>query len=466
MAEPRHADPRTLAAIAAAALLLSWVSLYNGYPLVFSDTGTYLGQALQRYLGWDRPVFYSFLLLALHWSVTLRAVPLFQGGAIAWLVWLVLRSLGAGSTPRFLAVIVMLAAVTALPWFVSWIIPDVFTGAVVLGLWLLGAVPHRLLRWKRVALVLLTTGAIAVHQSHVPLAAGLVIVLLAGRWLLGLRGAWGWRDALVLVAPVLAAALALMLVNLIGHGRFSLSPFGANFLLARMLYDGPAAATLIEACPEKPWRLCAHLAELPPASRRFPSSDHFLWSPESPFARMGRPQEFATEASEIVAETLRRHGLWQLERIMTNARAQLLRFQTGQGTDFGPWLGVPGPEPVIAAFLPGDLGAFRAARQAQGTLSILRPMSLLHQSVVVVSLPLSVLAAIGFWRRGERAGALFVLAILAALFGNAILAGGLSAVHDRYTARLAWLLPFAVSTWCAATWRGARTAAGPQPESA
>lgn len=434
---------REAAAVAAAAVLLSWVSLYNGYPLVFSDTGTYLGQALQRYLGWDRPVFYSFLLLALHWSVTLWAVPLAQGAMLAWLLWLALRSLGAPGIGRFAAVMLVLAAATALPWFVSWIIPDVFTGAVVLGLWLLGTVPDRLGRGERLVLVLLTTGAITVHQSHVPLAAGLVIVLLAGRRMLGL--AWRWRDAARLALPVMAAAGALVLVNLAAFGAPSLSPGGANFLLARMLYDGPAAATLVEACPERGWRLCAYLAELPPASNRFPSSDHFLWSPESPFWRMGHPRDYAREASEIVGETLRRHGLWQAERMAANALAQLLRFQTGQGTDLGPWLGVPGPEPLIAEFLPADLQAFLGARQARGALGLLRPASLLHQAVIVLSIPLAMAAAVVFLRRGEPAGALLVLAVFAALFGNAILAGGLSAVHDRYTARLAWLLPFTVA---------------------
>ena len=41
------------------AALLLWPALWNGYPLVFSDTGTYLSQAINHYVGWDRPIFYS-----------------------------------------------------------------------------------------------------------------------------------------------------------------------------------------------------------------------------------------------------------------------------------------------------------------------------------------------------------------------------------------------------------------------
>jgi hypothetical protein len=434
----------TVAAIGGAAVVLAWVSFYNGFPLVFSDTGTYLGQALQRYLGWDRPVFYSFLLLALHWGTTLWTVPLAQGAILAHLLWLVLRVLGAGGLARYAVAVGVLAVATALPWFVSWVMPDVFTGAVVLVMWLLGAVPERLSLPEKLYLAVLGTGAIAVHQSHVPLALGLVFVVLAGRWVLGLRPALGARGVLLLLAPLVLAALAIMTVNLIGHGRFAISPFGANFLLARVIYDGPGAATLVQACPEQAWKLCEHLADLPPASRRFPSSDHFLWQPDSPFAKMGHPRAFAEEAGEIVAETMRRHGAWQLKRIAANTIAQLQRFRTGAGIDLAPWLGVPGPEPVIAAFLPGDLEAFRSARQATGTLELLPPLALLHMGVIILSLPLALVSAVVFWRRGERAGPLLVLLVLAALLGNAALAGGLSAVHDRYTARLAWLLPFVV----------------------
>src|SRR6185503_11210648 len=62
--------PKTLAPILLAAALLLWPAWWNGYPLVFADTGTYLSQAIERYLSWDRPIFYSLFLLPLHMTVT------------------------------------------------------------------------------------------------------------------------------------------------------------------------------------------------------------------------------------------------------------------------------------------------------------------------------------------------------------------------------------------------------------
>jgi hypothetical protein len=46
---------KPLVPILLAATLLLWPAFWNGYPLVFSDTGTYLSQAINHYIGWDRP---------------------------------------------------------------------------------------------------------------------------------------------------------------------------------------------------------------------------------------------------------------------------------------------------------------------------------------------------------------------------------------------------------------------------
>ena len=61
---------RIVIPIVMAAALLLWPALWNGYPLVFSDTGTHLSQAIHLYLGWDRPVFYSLFLYPLHLQIT------------------------------------------------------------------------------------------------------------------------------------------------------------------------------------------------------------------------------------------------------------------------------------------------------------------------------------------------------------------------------------------------------------
>src|ERR1700710_1917420 len=90
-------------AVPAAAALLLWPALWNGYPIVFADTGTYLSQAIHRYAGWDRPVFYSLFMLPLHGTLTLWPVVVAQALLTAWVLWLVCRVLlGKVSVPLFI----------------------------------------------------------------------------------------------------------------------------------------------------------------------------------------------------------------------------------------------------------------------------------------------------------------------------------------------------------------------------
>ena len=78
----------------------------------------------------------------------------------------------------------LLALATSLPWFVSQLMPDLFTPLLVLVLALLCLAPECLSYRERCWLVLLAAFMIAVHQSNLPLALGLLLVLLPlRRWL-------------------------------------------------------------------------------------------------------------------------------------------------------------------------------------------------------------------------------------------------------------------------------------------
>jgi hypothetical protein len=169
-------------AVPAAAALLLWPAVWNGYPIVFADTGTYLSQAIHLYAGWDRPVFYSLFMLPLHLTVTLWPVVVAQALLAAWVLWLVCRVL----VPRvsglaFAGGMFVLSACTWLPWLVCELMPDLFTPLLVLVLCLLAWVPERLSRIEQVALAGLATLMIASQQSSVPLACGLLAVLVVVR---------------------------------------------------------------------------------------------------------------------------------------------------------------------------------------------------------------------------------------------------------------------------------------------
>jgi hypothetical protein len=140
-------DRRAILAVSAAAVSLLWPALWNGYPIVFADTGTYLSQAVQHYAGWDRPVFYSLFLLPLHLMVTLWPVVAAQALLTAWVLWLVCRTLLPNlSAIGFAAGTAVLSVCTWLPWIVDEVMPDLFTPLLILLIGLLALLPERLSR--------------------------------------------------------------------------------------------------------------------------------------------------------------------------------------------------------------------------------------------------------------------------------------------------------------------------------
>ena len=419
-----------VAAIPLAALLLCWPAVWNGYPLVFWDTNTYLGQALLRYLGWDRPPFYSFFLLGLHWGESMWPVVAAQALIVAHLLWLVLRALGRpGPVPLLLAV-GGLSVATALPLFAAQVMPDVFAGVVVLCLWLLGFRWASLGRWERAYLLLLTTGGVAVHLSHLPLAAGLVLV---GGLLLGVRA--GLRAALRaagrMALPLALAGLALVAVNFVGHGKASLSPFGSVFFAARVIHDGPGLDHLRRACPDAGYRICGVL------DRLGTSAGAFLWESSSPlWTELGGAKTWAPEAAAISAATLREQPGATLASVLRNTLRQLAMVDTGDGTE--PVTTEPGLDATMQRFFPEELDAFRRSRQQTGRLLpdtlILAPF---HQMLTWAGLVALVVAAAT--RRRHTPALALCLFVLAAAVGNALITGGLSGPHHRYQARIAWL---------------------------
>lgn len=422
--------PARAIAVAAAAAMLIWPALWNGFPLVFADSGTYLAQALTGYLGWDRPIFYSVFLLMTHWGLSLWPPVVAQALLVAYVISISLHVAGLRGAMPLLVTCAALAAFTALPWFVGQLMPDLFVGVLVLSLWLLGFASTQLRPAERHCLRLIAAGSIVVHQAHLPLA--LLVILVAG----GLacqhhRLAVAWRTVRRMVTPALLAVLALCMMNFVGHKRVSLSPFGSVFLAARLIHDGPARSTLDQICPEIGWRICEVRHAMPT------EANHFLWLSSSPlYTLLGGPKAWAPEAAALVMATVVHHPGAVLTAAIQNTATQLRMMATGDGLE--AWPGVPGPAPLIARYFGHEYPAYMASRQESGELrldaAVLAP---LH--VVLAWSGLAALILLLIRGNLDRLRLSLCVLVLAATFGNAALTGALSGPHHRYQARLAWL---------------------------
>lgn len=429
---PRREQWRAAIPIVLSAILLLWPALLNGYPIVFDDTGTYLSQAIHRYLGWDRPVFYSLFLFPLHMTLTTWPAIVAQAVLATHTLHLARRALLPASSPWWLLPFVgFLALATALPWFAAQLMPDLFTPLLILALALLLLVPDQLSRLDHVWLVLFAAFMIAAQQSSVVLSLALMTMLVPLRRLLGAAAPLGRMGLARLAAPPLLAMTALVSVNFVGYGRVALFPYGNVFLLARVIYDGPGMDALHRDCPASGWRLCQFLD-------RFPAtSDEFLWLPDSPIILAGGHKAVSAEADAIIADGLRAEPETELHAWLRNGFTQLGRFASGDELHACPGTVTP----WIAHDFPRFEGAaYAAARQTGNRLAVPAWMQVLHATVAVAGVVgCAGVLVVGLCRRHVAAG--FAAAVLLAVLANAFIAGGFSTPHHRYGSRVMLLAP-------------------------
>lgn len=427
-----------VAAILAGAALLVWPALLNGYPLVFIDSVSYLGQSLFPEWPWDKSPVYGGLLALFQVGWSLWGPAVAQALILSHLLWLTQRGVrGEASALGHLLLCAGLAGLTAAPWFTVTLMPDIFAAIAPLCLLLLGFARERLALAEAAWLVLLGAVAVAVHLSHLPTALALVVFigLVTRRVMPVVRAA----------VPVVIAVSGLVAVNAWAIGRPTLSPHGAVFLLARLQADGPAAATIRTHCPQAGWHLCGFVDRLPM------DSDTFLWDPQAPPNRSvdGQPiamggMRLAPEASAIIDATLREHPAEVAAAMARNTLLQLQRFAVGD-TLSDRHLALSARR-AVARLPASELAAFDAGEQMRGQLPALAEIWLTPQvPVVLLSVVLAVVALLRALRRHDQVVAGLLGGMLLAVVVNAFATGALSVPVDRYQARIIWLVPLAAA---------------------
>ena len=202
---------------------MAWPAFYNGFPLLYPDSMTYLddGRIVARaiflhqfsdYYGM-RSFFYSLGILPLHWNVTLWPIVALQCLLVAYILWLVVRSVAPRQTILpYLVLVPLLSLVTGMSWYATLIMPDILGPLLYLSIYLLVFARDTLTRAERLALYAIAWWAVASHATHLLLAAGMcmILALLVG----GDRRAFRRRgrpicEVAAIVALAAAAQLAL-----------------------------------------------------------------------------------------------------------------------------------------------------------------------------------------------------------------------------------------------------------------
>jgi len=426
----------------AALIALLAPALWNGFPLIFADTGGYLARPFEGTLELGRSVIYG-VVLAAGVPFDFWPVVVLQAALTIWVIVLTLRTLTPDlNSARSLAIILALIVVTSLPWYVSQLMPDIFVLLAPIALHLLAFRRRQLAALEAVALGSVVALAIASHMS----ALALVLVQAAALAALNLLARFVSLPSPALRPAALAIgggiALALM-SNAAVAGKFSFTPGGSTFLFARLAQDGIAERYLDDHCRDSSLRLCAVRDEI-----TMPAED-WLWSGDSPLYRLGGWQALEAEVDEIVLESLWLYPGAHLVSAVRNTAMQLVTLSTGEGINSTHnWHA----EDVLSALAPRAMPRFEAAAQQRDGFDF-RAINLVQVPAALLATALLPVVIIVLRRRRPHVAA-FALSALIALLANAAICGNFSTPNARYQSRLAPLAMFALLIAAAGIRRG------------
>lgn len=429
-------------------VLLCWPMLIVQPPIAFFDTGAYFNRGFQIFSILERALPFwgdsaaagsrGGQLATDGAARALRSVPYsiftygtqltpleFFGTAVTQTV-IVLLMLGGviGQVPAMIksqAVPLFLGCVflTALPWFASFIMPDLFAAAIMLyAVVLIGRFDA--LSWpQRIVLALITAWAIMCHYGHIPLAVGAIGAALGLRLL-----QWRLRISVALLglAPLGLALIANLLFGLIAFQSSSVAPKHMPILLARSMEDGPARWHLQKHCATYNYAICQILGEIPDTVSGLLFEERGLRN-----ATAAQLDQVRQEESIILLRALQEYPVEQIGSFLHNSFDQFVSFGL---EDFGQ---------VALERLDDGRVKFLYTRDVDRTIYVV--FNIVH--VLVLLATLGVIAAM-FYRRQfrpeDRAISVY-LVILATLVANAFIFGGLSEPADRYQTRLVWVIP-------------------------
>ena len=400
-----------------------------------------------------RSKFYAVPLYALGSTLTLWAPAIVQAGLAAWLLWVASTAVLQGGRPlAYLQLLALLTVATTAPFFVAFLMPDVFAAFGLLALALLLSLHDQLSRSARVGCAVLLAVAVLVHLSILPTVVVLLAVtVVMARLLAPVLSVW--RGAALAVIALACAGAAGSASDAAMRAIFGEAVRAPPFMEGRVIVDGPGQQFLRETCAKQAFAACRW------KDRKVWNTDDIIW-PDVTWHGLplitdpAERRRFLDEQGTVVLGALEHHPFAQLWASSRNAVKQLLTINIAQdvGASLSGLLNAHTDRTMRIRQIVPDLGPCLGeqarACDDSGALRVLLP---LQWAVVLGGLAVLGWCIVAWIRPSEGSAAaldrqrvaLFALIIVGGVILNGVLCGAVSGPWGRYQARVVWLLPMA-----------------------
>lgn len=259
------------------ALILCSHAIYNGFPLVYPDTGTYISACFENFLPRDRPLVYSFFIRHISLATSLWIPVFVQSGFVSWLVFLLFRHVANRKRPYLIhsITLILLSLTTGIAVNTGQLIADVFTPIVLLTSGMLLFVPE-LSRGTKIALAVLFIFSVTTHLSNLPVVAGIIAWVVIVSWIFRKRSGSVFNFFRSLKFSVLLpiAVLFVCILNFSIAGKWQFRADAQHvFMMNRLIQCGIMDEYLNENCTKRNISLCSYQSDL--------HKMDFLWNEKS-----------------------------------------------------------------------------------------------------------------------------------------------------------------------------------------
>lgn len=418
--------------IIAGGILLCYWGLFNGYPFVYPDTGTYVFSGFTSQVPIDRPLSYGLFIRHVSMMESLFWVIYAQGILTSLIIYLLFRHfLGTVNPALFIGTLAGITACTNGSLYVSYIMPDLFTPIffACLALLLLAEMPGP----RVVLVVLLGWLSMIMHNAHLLEGLLLVVLLLLASISVKFRAIVPIRRTFTVGLLVLAGWVGVRAIHWMYSGKFESQQASHVFAMARLNEMGLLKPYLDRACVEgKNYPICAFRDSLP---------DDFLWSGNSPAHKDGGWMSHRDEYREIIAGIMTTPKLVKdyLIHTLNGAFNQFFYFRA---EDTGKWLVNTPPYGAVLLHFPKELGLYKISHQNHRDYFLdFSGMNTRQQYLFFGLLVLFALVVSNeWWKSRVPAGPRwFLIFCMAALVFNALVCSAFASITSRYQGRLLWL---------------------------
>ncbi len=425
-------------------LILSSIAFYNKFPLVYSDSGTYLDTSISLYPPIDRVFGYSLFIRIVTWQATTWTIILFQNLIISYIIFIFLKLFIKNRQLyliHFISINVLLLC-SSLCWISCQIMPDIFIPAIVLVL-MVFLLQEKLNRKNYFIYSLLIVLFLISHLANIllffPVLMSIGIIFLIKRphhdILIIIK-----RRFYVLLITGIISVLFIMIYNFAYTKSFKLSTSSNVFLTAKFNDTGLLKQFLDDNCiSNNEYVLCKYKDSLPE------SSNGFLWGSRSPLHGYKEPDEIVEHwlyADSAYAPIVK--GILLTPAYYPKLVNDAVKYTWYQLISFKTTAGEVALGKNSAPYYPyrdhykNELKPFLHSLQNTGEL---RSGTFQKISHITVFLSLIIILTGLFFVKQNFTIKSSTIIIALSILLNAFISANFSVVEDRYQSRIIWLIP-------------------------